>query len=83
MKHHMSKLFMLAALMSVLTVQANNVTPTFVYRSQGFHADRQRDVGMVGKINLPDMDNWYGAFDMSVGYMRSFKEKSDCTLSFW
>ena len=74
MKQLFKKIFTLAALLCVVAVEANNVTPTLAYRSQGFHADRQRDVGMVGKINLDDMESWYGALDMSIGYMRSFRE---------
>ena len=67
------KLLSITALFSIVAVHANNVTPTLAYRSQGFHGDRQRNVGMVDKINLYDMESWYGTLDMGVGYMRSFK----------
>lgn len=51
---------------------ANTVTPTLSYRSQGFHGDRQRNVGEVGHINLYEMESWYGTMDLGIGYMRSF-----------
>ncbi len=72
MKQVLKKILSITALLSFVAVQANNVTPTLVYRSQGFHGDRQRNVGMVGHINLYDMESWYGTFDLGVGYMRSF-----------
>jgi hypothetical protein len=73
MQFFSKKLLLITALLSVVAVQANNVTPTLVYRSQGFHADRQRNVGEVGHINLYDMESWYGTLDLGVGYMRSFR----------
>ncbi len=69
------RILSVAVLLAFITLQANNVTPTLAYRSQGFHGDRQRNVGQVGKINLYDMQDWYGTFDLSVGYMRSFNSK--------
>ncbi len=69
----LKKFLSITALLSVVAVQANSVTPTLVYRSQGFHGDRQRDVGMVGHINLYDMESWYGTLDLGIGYMRSFR----------
>lgn len=68
------KIFSITALLSFIAIQANQVTPTLVYRSQGFHGDRQRNVGMVGHINLYDMESWYGTFDLGIGYMRSFRD---------
>ncbi len=73
MQSFLRKVFSIAALVCVVAVEANTVTPTLVYRSQGFHGDRQRNVGEVGHINLYDMESWYGTLDMSVGYMRSFR----------
>ncbi len=76
MNRHVSflKTFLsITALLSIVAVEANNVTPTLVYRSQGFHGDRQRNVGEVGHINLYDTESWYGTLDMAVGYMKSFK----------
>ncbi len=73
MKSFLKKILSITALLSIVAVEANNVTPTLVYRSQGFHGDRQRNVGEVNHINLYDMDSWYGTLDMAVGYMRSFK----------
>ncbi len=70
------KIFSITALLSVVMVQANNVTPTMAFRSQGFHADRQRDAGEVGHINLYDMESWYGTLDLGIGYMRSFRDSS-------
>ena len=70
------KIFSITVLLSSLAAQANNVTPTLVYRSQGFHGDRQRNVGMVNHINLYDMESWYGTFDLGIGYMRSFRDSS-------
>ncbi len=73
MKQVFKKILSIAALLSFVAAQAHsNVTPTLAYRSQGFHGDRQRNVGEVGHINLYDMESWYGTFDLSVGYMRSF-----------
>ncbi len=68
------KIFSITALVSVVAIQANNVTPTVAFRSQGFHADRQRDAGMAGHISLYDMESWYGTFDIGIGYMRSFRD---------
>lgn len=73
MKPLFKKLVAITALVSVVASEANNVTPTLVYRSQGFHGDRQRNVGMVGHINLYDMESWYGTMDLGIGYMRSFR----------
>ncbi len=74
MKSFLKNFLSITALLSMVAVEAtNNVTPTLVYRSQGFHADRQRDVGMVGHINLYDMESWYGTLDLGIGYMRSFR----------
>ncbi len=77
MKSLLKKLLSITALVSVAAVNAEATpTPTLVYRSQGFHGDRQRNVGMVGHINLYDQESWYGTFDMAVGYMRSFRDDS-------
>ena len=62
----------ITALLVCMAMQANHVSPTLAYRSQGFHADRQRNVGEVGKINLMDAPEWYHACDLAVGYMRAF-----------
>jgi hypothetical protein len=67
------KIFSITALLSFVAVEANSVTPTVVFRSQGFHGDRQRNVGEVGHINLYDMESWNGTFDLGIGYMRSFR----------
>ena len=73
MKQVLKKILSITALLSFVAVQAHSsVTPTLAFRSQGFHGDRQRNVGMVGHINLYDMESWYGTFDVGVGYMRSF-----------
>ena len=74
MKALLKKLLILTTLMSVEHAFSNTVTPTLAYRSQGFHGDRQRNVGVADKINLTDMNSRYGVKDMSVGYMRSFRE---------
>jgi hypothetical protein len=74
MEHIFKKFLTITALLSVVAAQANNVTPTLVYRSQAFHSDRQKLAGMVGHTHLYDMDSWYGTFDATVGYMRSFQE---------
>ncbi len=63
----------ITALLSIVAVEANNVTPTLVFRSQGFHGDRQRNVGEVNNINLSEMESWYGTMDIAVGYMKSFR----------
>jgi len=76
-----AKIVLTLTLLSALAIQAHStVTPTLALRSQGFHADRQRDVGMVGKINRYDMESWYGVFDIGVAYSRSFhgKELAEC-----
>ncbi len=68
-----TKIVLILTLLSTIIVHAHStVSPTLALRSQGFHADRQRNVGMVGKINLYDMDSWYGTCDIGVGYSRSF-----------
>ena len=72
MKQTLKKILSITALLSVVAAQANTPTPTLALRSQGFHGDRQRDVGMVGHINLYDMESWYGTFDLGVAYSRSF-----------
>ena len=65
------------AILSCGLLQAHsNVSPTLAFRSQGFHGDRQRNVGEVGKIYLSDtQDEWYRTTDIAVGYMRSFHTK--------
>ena len=73
MKSFLKKFLSITALLSMVAVEANSVTPTLAYRSQGFHGDRQRNVGEVGHINLYDMESWYGTLDMGIGYMRSFR----------
>lgn len=73
MNHLFKKIFSITALLSAVFAQANESTPTLVLRSQGFHADRQRNVGEVGKINLYEMESWYGTMDLGIGYMRSFR----------
>ena len=72
MRQTVKKLVPLTALLACMAVQANHVSPTLSYRSQGFHADRQRNVGEVGKIYLMDAPEWYHACDLAVGYMRAF-----------
>ncbi len=73
MKQVITKLFTITALLSSLAIQAHSgVSPTLAYRSQGFHSDRQRDVGQVNHTHLFDMEGWYGTFDAGLGYMRSF-----------
>jgi len=73
MKQAFKKILSIAALLSMVAIQAHSkVTPTLALRSQGFHGDRQRNVGMVGHINLYDMESWYGTFDLGIGYSRSF-----------
>ncbi len=73
MKQTIKKLLSLSILMSFVAIQAHSgVSPTLTFRSQGFHGDRQRNVGMVDKINLYDMDAWYGAMDLGIGFMHSF-----------
>jgi hypothetical protein len=76
MKSFLKKFLSIAVLCSMVAVEANTVTPTLVYRSQGFHADRQRNVGEVGHINLYDMESWYGTLDLGIGYMRSFRPQN-------
>lgn len=68
------KIFSITVLLSVVALNANDSTPTPRFRSQGFHADRQRDAGMVGHTNLYDMESWYGTLDLGIGYMRSFRD---------
>ncbi len=74
MERMFRKFFSVAALLSMLAINANETTPTLVLRSQGFHGDRQKWVGEVGHIHLYDMESWYGTLDIAVGYMRSFRE---------
>jgi len=74
MERMSKKFFSIAAMLAVVAAQANEVTPTLVLRSQGFHGDRQKWVGEVGHINLYDMESWYGTLDVGVGYMRSFRD---------
>ena len=71
-QHAVKKLVSITTLLVCMAMQANHVSPTLVYRSQGFHADRQRNVGEVGKIYLMDGPEWYHACDLAVGYMRAF-----------
>ena len=76
MKHNISLLTMclsIGALLGIAAMQANNVSPTLVYRSQGFHGDRQRNAGEVDNINLFDMYSLYGTMDIGLGYLRSFR----------
>ncbi len=70
----LKKLFFFAALGSMLAMNANEVSPTLVLRSQGKHADRQKMVGMTNHTHLTDQDSWYGTFDITVAYARSFRE---------
>ena len=72
MRQTVKKLVPLTALLACMAVQANHVSPTLSYRSQGFHADRQRNVGEVGKLYLMDGPEWYRTMDVAVGYMRAF-----------
>ena len=66
----------LAVLSCGLLQAHSSVSPTLTFRSQGFHGDRQRNVGQVGKIYLIDtLDEWYKTTDIAVGYMRSFHTK--------
>src|SRR5579872_2879216 len=75
MEHMFKKSLAIAALVSVVAVEAaNTATPTLVYRSQGFHADRQKTAGMVGHTDQYDVESWYGTFDVGVGYARSFRD---------
>ncbi len=75
MEHLFKKTLAIAMLLSGVSALADNkATPTLVYRSQGFHADRQKMVGMVGHTDMYDGESWYGTFDLGVGYMRSFRE---------
>ncbi len=69
------KLIAAISLVAIFSLQANNVTPTLAYRSQGFHADRQRNVAEVGHINLYDMQEQYGTLDVALGYSRSFRSE--------
>src|SRR3970040_2338510 len=71
-QHVVNKVVPITALLACMALQANHVSPTLAYRSQGFHADRQRNVGQVGKIYLMDAPEWYRSCDLTVGYMRSF-----------
>ncbi len=73
MERLFKKFLTITALLSVVAAQANTVSPTLVYRSQGFHSDRQKLAGMVGHTHLYDMESWYGTFDMTVGYLQSFR----------
>ncbi len=75
MNQTIKKIFSIISLVSFVAVQANSVTPTMAFRSQGFHGDRQRNVGEVNSINLYDMESWYGTLDLTVGYMRAFNTK--------
>lgn len=75
MEHVFKKFFSVAALLSIVAVDANNVTPTLALRSQARHADRQKWVEETGQINRYDMESWYGTMDVGVGYMRSFKDQ--------
>ena len=71
-----NKALSLAVLSCGLLQAHSNVSPTLAFRSQGFHGDRQRNVGEVGKINLYDtQEEWYKTADIAVGYMRSFHSK--------
>ena len=74
MEHMLKKSLAIAALVGVVAVEAASSTPTLVYRSQGFHADRQKTAGMVGHTDQDEMESWYGTFDMGVGYARSFRD---------
>ena len=80
------KFISLLALVSAIATQAHSpVTPTLALRSQGFHADRQRNVGMTNHINLYDTESSetskkdnsyrYGTLDIGVGYERSFRSE--------
>jgi hypothetical protein len=73
MEHSFKKICSITALLSAVALQANTATPTLVYRSQGFHSDRQKLTGMVGKTHLSDMETWYGNLNLGVGYMKSFR----------
>jgi len=71
-----NKVLSLAVLSCGLLHAHSSVSPTLAFRSQGFHGDRQRNVGEVGKIYLSDtQDEWYRTADIAVGYMRSFHTK--------
>ena len=71
-----NRVLSLAILSCGLLHAHSSVSPTLAFRSQGFHGDRQRNVGEVGKIYLSDaQDEWYRTADIAVGYMRSFHTK--------
>ncbi len=73
MKKKIYILFLLTATDVHLHAMRNNTTPTLVLRSQGFHADRQKMVGLVDQVHLYSNEALYGTMNIGVAYTRSFR----------
>ena len=77
MKVLFKKIFSIAALLSVIALDASskdccNVSSCFLPRSQGRDKTRQV-VGSVGHTHLYDMESWYENFSVMFEYTRSFR----------
>lgn len=73
MKHAIPYICLILILITLTTKATDFTTGTLVLRSQGFHADRQKMVGLVDHIDLFGNEAWNGVFDIGVGYMQSFR----------
>src|SRR5579863_4654849 len=73
MKQYSKKLFSIAMLLSTAAVTATSVAPYLQFRSQGRNNARK----IVGETSyhtdLYDMDAFYGTFDATLEYDRSFR----------
>lgn len=75
MKQYSKKLFSIAMLLSTAAATAN-VSPYLQFRSQGRNTARK----IVGETSfatdLYDMESWYGTFDATLEYDRSFRPQN-------
>jgi len=74
MKQYSKKLFSIAMLLSTAAITAN--TPFLQFRSQGRNTARKVVGETVYATDLYDFDAWYGVFDITLEYDRSFRPQS-------
>lgn len=84
MKRSLKSLLAVVALMGTIAVNASSssclVTPYYQIRSQSSNNAR-KNAGMANHTNLFDQDGWYGTFNVTPGYSRSFRpSKITCCL---
>ena len=74
MKQYSKKLFSIAMLLSTAAITAS--TPFLQFRSQGRNTARKVVGETVYATDLYDLDAWYGVFDITLEYDRSFRPQS-------